>query len=371
MNTRLLYWTAFLPLFVLLGCNKSTSVTPEPPPAPVTVTTASTRTVPLQVRAIGSVKVVATVSVRSRVGGALTEAHFKEGDYVKKGQKLFTIDPRPFEAAVKQAEATQAKNKAVLRGAELALNRTALGGTGGAITGSELDVARTAVASARAAVEADDAMIASAKLQLSFTTITSPLDGRAGELLVNVGNLIDANGTAPLVVVNQISPIFVTFALSEVHLPVVSLAQAKGPLKVEAHLRAGETPLPGVLAFIDNAVNTTSGTVQLKAEFPNTDRKLWPGQFVDVVMTIGTRPDSVVVPAAAVQTGQQGTYVFIVNAEKKAELKPVTVAFEADGEAVLSAGLTGGEMVVVDGQLRLISGTKVDVKTAPTGSTSP
>jgi membrane fusion protein, multidrug efflux system len=353
-------------LFLAAGCSKPPAAKPEPAPAPVTVATAVKRTVPIQVRAIGSVKVVATVSVRSRVGGSLTGVHFKEGDYVKKGQKLFTIDPRPYEAAVKQAEATQAKNQAVLRGAELALLRSEQGGTGGAVTGSELDIARTAVASARAAVEADAAAVAAARLQVGFTTITSPLDGRVGELLVNAGNLIDANGMTPLVVVNQMSPIFVTFAIPEAQLATVAAAQRISPLKVTAVLRDTESPVPGTLAFIDNAVNTTSGTVLLKAEFANADRRLWPGQFVDVVLTIGDRPDTVVVPAAAVQAGQQGSYVYIVTAENKAELKPVTVAFEADGAAVLATGLAGGETVVVDGQLRLVTGAKVEAKPATT-----
>ncbi|HVK07549.1 MAG TPA: efflux RND transporter periplasmic adaptor subunit [Gemmataceae bacterium] len=361
-------WIPFRPAALValaaVGCSKPPAGRPEPPPAPVTVTTAVKRTVPVQVRAIGSVKVVSTVAIRSRVGGALTEIHFKEGDTVKKGQRLFTIDPRPYEATVKQAEATLAKDAAVLRGAELALFR-AEQGAGGAVTASEIDIARTAVASAKATVDADAAALAAAKLQLSYTSIASPLDGRAGEILVTAGNLIDANGTAPLVVVNQITPIFVTFAVPESRFPAIKAARERGPVKVEASARDGESPIPGTLAFIDNTVNPTSGTIQLKAEFPNPDGKLWPGQFVDVVLTVGDRPDSVVVPATAVQSGQQGTYVFVVTAETKAALKPVTVAFEADGQAILAGGLEGGETVVLDGQLRLVNGTKVEVKKAP------
>jgi membrane fusion protein, multidrug efflux system len=353
-----------LAVLAVVGCSKAPAGRPEPPPAPVTVASAVKRTVPVQVRGIGSVKVVSTVAVRSRVGGALTDIHFKEGDYVKKGQRLFTIDPRPYDAAVKQAEATLAKDAAVLRGAELALFRAEQGSTG-AVTASELDIARTAVASAKATVDADAAAVAAAKLQLSYTTITSPLEGRAGEILVHAGNLIDANGTAPLVVVNQVSPIFVTFAVPEARLPAIHAARQRGPVRVEASLRNEESPIPGTLAFIDNTVNTTSGTIQLKAEFPNADGKLWPGQFVDVVMTVSDRPDSVLVPATAIQSGQQGTYVFIVTAENKAALKPVTVAFEADGQAVLAGGLDGGETVVLDGQLRLVNGTKVEVQKAP------
>ena len=359
-------WAALLPLAAAFGCPKPPPPRPEPPPAPVLVASARTRTVPIQVRAIGSVKVVATVAVRSRVGGTLTEVHFNEGDFVKKGQPLFTIDPRPYQAAVKQAEANLARDKALVRGAELAVWRIEQGGGGGAITASELDVARTTLASARATVEADEAALASAKLQFGFTSITAPLDGRAGELLVNEGNLIDANGTTPLVVVNQMTPIYVTFALPEPQLPAVMAAQRSAPLRVEAHIRGADTPVVGTLAFIDNAVTTESGTVQLKAEFPNSDLRLWPGQFVDVVLTIRERPDSVVIPAAAVQSGQQGTYVYVVTADKTADMRPVTVAFDMDGLSVVESGLTGGETVVVEGQLRLTKGTKVDPKPAPT-----
>lgn len=365
LSTLVLRAAAVLPLAAALGCPKPPPPRPEPPPAPVLVATAGTRTVPVQVRVIGSVKVVATVAVRSRVGGTLTEVHFKEGDFVKKDQPLFTVDPRPYQTAVKQAEANLARDTALLRGAEIAVRRIEQGGGGGAITANELDIARTAVASARATVEADQAALASAKIQLGFTTIISPLDGRAGELLVNAGNLIDANGTTALVVVNQMSPIYVTFALPEQQLPAVMAAQRAGPLRAEAHVRGGESPVAGTLAFIDNTVTTESGTVQLKAEFPNADLRLWPGQFVDVVLTIRERPDSVVIPAAAVQAGQQGTYVYVVTADKTAELRPISVAFDADGQSVVESGLKGGETVVVEGQLRLTNGTRVDPKPAP------
>ena len=344
----------------IIGCNRPPTNRPSAPPAPVTVAVVGRKVVPVQVRTIGSVKALATVAIRPRVGGVLTEVHFREGEYVKKDQKLFTIDPRSYEATVKQAEATLVKSKAVVKGAELDLKR--LEQASSAVGAAELDAARTAVASAQAVVGVDEAAIASAKLQLSFTNITSPLDGRVGELLVNQGNLVDANGINPLVVVNQVSPIAVTFALPEPQLPAVGAARRQNPLKVEAYLRDGQPPIPGVLAFIDNAVNTTSGTVQLKAEFPNTDRKLWPGQFVDVVLTVREEPDRVVIPATAVQAGQNGTFVFMVTAEKKAELRPVTVEFETGGEAVITKGLNGGESVVTTGQLRLVSGAAVDVK---------
>jgi membrane fusion protein, multidrug efflux system len=361
----ILRWLTVLPLAAAIGCPRPPGARPEPPPAPVLVATAGTRTVPVQVHAIGSVKATATVAVRSRVGGTLTEVHFKEGDFVKKGQPLFTVDPRPYQTAVRQAEATLARDTALLRGAEIAVRRIEQGGGTGAITANELDIARTAVASARATVEADEAALASAKIQVGFTTITSPLDGRAGELLVNAGNLIDANGTAPLVVVNQLTPIYVTFALPEQQFPAVAAAQRAAPLRVGADIRGGEAPVAGTLAFIDNAVTTESGTVQLKAMFPNADLSLWPGQFVDVVLTVRERPNSVVIPAAAVQAGQQGTYVYVVTANQTAELRPVAIAFDADGQSVVESGLKGGETVVVEGQLRLTNGTRVDPKPAP------
>jgi membrane fusion protein, multidrug efflux system len=365
-----LRWAAVLPLAAAVGCLRPPAPRPEPPPAPVLVAAAATKSVPVQARAIGSVKTVATVAVRSRAAGALTEVHFKEGDLVQKGQRLFTIDPRPYEAAVKQAEANLARDKALLRGADLAVRRIEQGGAGGTIA-NELDVARTAAAGARATVEADEAAVAAARLQLSFTAITSPIDGRAGELLVTAGNLIDANGPAPLVVVNQISPIYVTFALPEQQFPAVTAARRAGPLRVEAHVRGGGTPVDGTLAFIDNAVTPESGTVQLKAEFPNADQALWPGQFVDVVLVIRERPGSVVVPAPAIQTGQQGSYVYVVTAAGAAEMRPVAVAFEADGLAVIDSGLSSGETVVVEGQLRLTNGTKVDPKPAPARPSDP
>ena len=347
-------------LALLSGCTDAPPARPKTADAPVVVAQARKQTVPIQVRAIGSVKSIATVAVRPQVEGQLMEVLFKEGAYVNKGDKLFLIEPSVYEAAVTLAEANLAKSIAQSEGADQELAR--IEQLNRAVSSSERDLARTASATAKATVAADRAAVNSAKLQLGFTTITAPLDGRVGELLVSPGNLLAANGTAPLVVINQMSPIYVTFSLPEQHLSAVAAAQRISPLAVDAHLRDGEKPDRGTLAFIDNAVNTGSGTVQLKAEFPNADRKLWPGQFVDVVLTVGERPNSVVVPAAAVQAGQQGAFVFVVGADKKAELRSVKVAFEADGMAVIASGLAGDETVVTEGQLRLVSGTPVAVK---------
>ncbi len=353
---------------LVVGCTKPPPPRSEPPPAPVTVAAAAKKTVPVRVRTIGSVKALATVAVRPRVGGELTGVFFKEGDVVKKDQKLFTIDPRPYEAAIKQAEANRAKDVAVLAGAELDLRRAAQAKSTGAGSPTEYDAAFTAVASAKAAIEADDAAVNTAKVQLAYTTITSPLDGRVGELLVTQGNLVDANGVTPLVVINQIHPISVAFTLPEQQLPAVVEASAKGPLRVEADVRGGGPRVVGKLAFIDNAADPLTGTVQFKATFDNAADRLVPGLFVEVTLTLGDRPDSVVVPTAAVQSGQKGQYVYLVTAAQKAEVRPVTVAFDtAGGEAVIASGLGGGETVVTEGQLRLAPGVRVTTK----GGTGP
>ena len=353
-------------LLAAAGCAEPPAQRPAPPPAPVAVAAAATKTVPLQVRAIGSVQVVSTVSIRPRVAGELTAVHFREGDTVQRGQKLFTIDPRPYEAALQQAEATLAQSTATLKGADLALARVDRLGPG-AVSGSEADTARVAVAAARAGVAAATAAIKAAKLQLDFTTITAPIAGRTGAILVTPGNLVATADLTPLVVINQLSPIDVQFAVPERQFPAIAAALDKaGSLTVEADQRDGRPKAVGTLNFIDNVVEAGTGTVQLKAEFANADRRLWPGQFVDVVLTLGTRPDSVVVPAAAVQSGQQGQYVYVVNSAGKAELRVVTVAFEADGEAVLATGLTAGEKVAIDGHLRLAPGVAVAAKAPPT-----
>jgi multidrug efflux system membrane fusion protein len=303
------------------------------------VVAAVKKVVPVQIRTIGTVKVVATVAVRSRVGGQLTGVFFAEGEDVKKDQKLFTIDPRPYEAAVKLAQANLAKDRALLKRAHQDLTRTENLWRRGAETEATLEAARTAVESAQASVDADEAAVHAAQIQASYTTIISPLDGRVGELLVDVGNIVEANTATPLVVINQVSPIEVTFALPEQQLPAVSAARRERPLKVEAYLRNGEPSIPGQLAFIDNSVNTGTGTVQLKGEFKNTDGKLWPGQFVDVVLTINDRPESIVVPQAAIQSGQRGTFVFVISPDKKAELRPVVIAYETGDEVVIETGV--------------------------------
>lgn len=359
-------WLLLLPfLLAPAACSRPQPGRPAAPPAPVVVAVAAKKTVPVRLRTIGSVKALASVAVRPRVGGEITGVFFDEGDFVPKGKKLFTIDPRPYEAAVTLAEANKAKSVALLAGAVVELKRADQAKQAGAGSPTEYDAAFTAVESAKAAIAADQAAIDAAKVQATYTTITAPIDGRAGELLVTKGNLVDANGTTPLVVINQVRPISVAFTLPEQQLPAVLEARKAGPLRVQADLRGGAALAVGELAFVDNTADPLTGTVQFKATFTNDDDKLWPGLYVEVVLTLRERENSVVVPAAAIQSGQKGQYVYLVGPNQTAELRPVTVAFEAGDEAVIESGLTGGETVVVEGQLRLAPGVKVAPKGGP------
>ncbi len=346
-------------IITAIGCAKAPPPKAEAPPPPVSVAIAGSKTVPVQIRAIGTVRAISSVSVRPQVSGEITSVSFAEGTDVKKGQTLFTIDSRPYEAAVKLAEANVAKDRAVLKGAELDLRR--IQRTEAAISAAELDAARTAVDSAKAAVAADEAALNSAKVRASYTVIHSPINGRAGALLVTAGNLVTPADTNPLVVINQISPITIAFAMPEQHLPALSAARATGPLKVEADLRGGGPLATGTLEFIDNTVDPATGTFQCKGFFQNNRRKLWPGQFVDVNVTLGERPNSVVIPTEAVQTGQNGTYVYVVENDV-AQVRNVVIAFESGGESVVASGIKGGEVVIVEGQLRVAPGSKVEVR---------
>jgi len=355
----------FLAVATLAGCSKTAPPATTSSPAPVTVAQATVKTVPVKLRAIGNVRVYATVAVRPRVNGELIAVHFKEGQFVKTGDKLFTLDPRPYQTAYDQAKAQLDRDLALFRGAELVLGRSRqLTGTA-SITADELDKLRTDVASSAATVTADRAMLRTAELQLGYTTIVSPIDGRTGNVLITPGNLLTANEVAPLVVINQITPISVAFSVPEQNLAAINENMSKqgDKLPIEAVLRGHATPLPGELTFVDNSVDPTTGTVQLKATFANLDRRLWPGQFVDVVLTLTERANSVTIPSAAIQEGQNGPYVFVVGRDDKAEMRQISIAFvTSEGEAIVEKGLSAGETVVTDGHLRVSPGSKVAMK---------
>ena len=330
---------------------------------PVLVATAVQKSVPIQLRAVGNVEPYTTVSIKSQVTGVLQKAHFKEGQDVKNGQLLFTVDPRPLEAALKQAEAALARDSAQLRNMREQLKRYSELVEKQYVSREQYDQIKANADAAEAVVEADRAVVDNAKVQLSYCYIYSPVTGRIGSLLINEGNLIRLNDGAPLVVINQINPINVTFAVPEQNLADLKRHMAGGKLKAEARFQSDEgRPEQGILAFIDNAVDRSTGTVKLKAEFMNQERRLWPGQFVNVALTLATQGDAVVVPSEAVQVGQDGQYVFVVNEDKRVEVRPVTMGSSSEGLAIIAKGLTVGEQVVREGQFLLGPESRVDIK---------
>jgi len=330
---------------------------------PVSVATVVAKTVPVEVSAIGTVEAYSTVSVKAQVTGELTGVYFQEGQEVKKGQLLFTIDRRPFEAALHQAEASLARDIAQAQNARAQARRYAKLFEGGVASKEQYDQMQTSADALDAAVRADKAAVENAKLQLEYCTITSPIDGRAGSLMVHVGNLVKANDVPVLLVINQISPIYVDFALAQQYLSEVKKYMATGRLRVAAFLPNDEQhPEQGVLTFVDNAVDTSTGTIRLKGTFANTARRLWPGQFVNVLLTLTAQPKAIVVPSQAIQSSQAGSYVFVVTSDLKAESRPVAVGRTIAGEAVIEKGLQPGEKVVTDGQLRLVPGARVEIK---------
>jgi membrane fusion protein, multidrug efflux system len=360
-----------------------------PPAVPVTSANVIQKTVPIKVRAIGIVEAYSTIQIKAQVGGELLKVHFTEGQFVKKGDMLLTIDPRPFEAIIsqveaniqrdiaqeKQARATLAKDAAQAKNADAQERRYSELLEKGVVSKEQYDQFRTnlealqamvnadraAINSVEQATKADEANLGSAKLQLSYCYIHSPIDGRTGSLMVHQGNLIKANDV-PIVVVDQIDPIRASFTVPEQQLADIKRYSAEGTLKVQAVIPGQEQLLEGTISFVDNAVDASTGTLRLKGVFSNPAKRLWPGQFVDIVMTLTMQPDVLVVPSSAVQTGQAGTYVFVINSDFSVESRPVVAGRSLDGETVIEKGLQAGDKVVTDGQLRLVPGARVEVK---------
>jgi multidrug efflux system membrane fusion protein len=364
-------------LALCASCSSTSSGQPDGksakagPAVAVTVAEAVRKVVPVQLSAIGNVQAYSTVVVRALVEGTLTDVHFTEGQHVNKGDLLFTIDPRPFEVQLKQAEATLARDTAQAELARQEATRYEGLAAKEYVSREQADQMRTAADAAEATLKADQASVEHARLQLDYCSIRSPIDGVAGALLVHAGNVVKANDPDhPLVVIQQVTPIYVAFSVPAQHLPDVKRYMAKGPLKVTAvPSENGPTSASGRLTFIDNAVDLTTGTIQLKALFPNANKTLWPGQFVNVVLTLSTQPDAVVVPTQAVQTGQGGSFLFVVRPDQTVESRPVVTSRTVDHETVIERGVAPGERVVTDGQLRLATGVKIDIKSA--GGSSP
>ena len=370
MSTRSLYGTSLV-LAVGVGslcftaCDRTKAAASPASAVPVLAALAEQKDVPVQVRAIGGVEAYSTVAVKTQVTGELTGVYFKEGDDVKKGQLLFTLDKRPFEAEVKKQESNLVHDLAQAANARAQQKRYESLVKAGVVSSEAYDQFATAASALDAAVEADRAAVENARVQLQYCSIYSPINGRTGNLIVHRGNMIKANDNPPLVNINQVQPIYVAFTVPEQYLGEIKQLSAQGKLRVEAKVPNDEHgPVPGSLSFFDNSVDPSTGTIKLKGEFVNGDRRLWPGQFVDAVLTLRTQPQAIVVPSQAVQNGQQGQYVFVIKKDMTVESRPVTVIQGLDGKVIVEKGLAAGEQVVTDGQLRLVPGARVEIKQA-------
>ena len=416
-------------LLVLVGglaaCSGERAESKQPPPRPVVsvaVAPVEQKAMPLQIQAIGTVEAYSVVSVRAQVGGELQRVHVKEGQQVKKGDLLFTIDPRPFEAALAQAQAILAKDTGLVQQAKAALQRdharvlqtraalardqaqartadaeakryaelykrelisleqseqfhTTAEALAATVRADEADVKsaeetvradEAAITAAEQTVRGDEAAVDNAKIQLGYTKIASPIDGRTGSLMLHEGNIVRAGGTtdSTLVVINQILPVYLSFTVPQQQLPAIRRYMAEGSLEVRATPSGDAQPQRGTVTFVDNVVDAATGTIRLKGTFANAERRLWPGQFANVELVLSTEPDAIVVPAQAVQTGQgNSTFVFVVKDDSTVETRRITVKRTQGSETVVGDGLKAGEKVVTDGMPRLAAGTKVEVRT--------
>lgn len=340
-------------------------------PVPVSVADVVQKDVPIEVRTVGSAEAIETVSVVPQVAGLIQSVHFKEGDLVKAGDPLFTIDTRPYTANLSAARANLAKNRALADEGQRTVARLEKLRKDGIATEQELSQARASSAAQQATLNADRANIASSSLNVQFARIQSPISGRTGSLLVNAGNVVRTNETRALVVIRSVAPIYVRFAVPEQYLPGVRDAMKKGAVPVVATPRGGGKSVSGELTFIENTVDMATGKVDMKGKFENEDESLWPGQFVDVTLRIGLQRNAVVVPEAAVQTGQDGPYTYVVGADLKVTLRHLTVDRTAGDEIVVKKGVEPRERVVTDGQIRVTDGSQVEIKAPTPGVDEP
>jgi multidrug efflux system membrane fusion protein len=363
-----LFFFLFLAAAVLAaGCSKEAAQAQAARPAGddavlVTVAPVVKKAMPLEIRVIGTAEAESTVAVHAQITGAITSVNFKEGDDVTEGQVLFTLDRRPLEATLQQVQANLARDLAQAEDARTQAGRyQALAGRG-LVSGQELQAKATAAAALDATVQADRAAVENATVQLDYATVKAPMSGRTGALIVHPGNLVRANDATALVVINRIAPINVSFGIPEGQLPAFERYLAERSLSVEANAPSETVPSMGTIAFVDNAVDPTTGTIRIKGSFANEDRRLWPGQFVNVVVTLKTDPAAIVVPTAAIQAGQQGDFAFVVKPDQTVDFRSVTVDRTAGTESVIKTGLAAGETVITDGQLRLVAGSHIKVK---------
>lgn len=340
---------------------------------PVTVSLVEEKTVPVQLTAIGNVEPFATVSIKSRVTGELKQVHFREGQDVSQGTLLFTIDPAPFEADLKKAQANLARNVALANKAEEDLRRYADLIKKEFISREQYEQSVTNLEALKAQIKADQAAVETTRLQVAYCSIRAPISGRTGTLLADKGNMIKANDdNKNMVVINQVQPIYCSFSLPEQNLADIKKYSSAGKLKIKAVIpKDQEHPEEGVVTFIDNMVDKTTGTIRIKGTFSNKEKRLWPGQFVNIILALTTQSNTLTVPSQAIQTGLEGQYVFVIKPDLTAESRPVVVNRSLNGQTVIEKGLKAGETVVTDGQFQLVSGTKVQIKKGPEGKGAP
>ena len=343
------------------GCAKKSEKPKERPPALVVTSPSVQRDVPVELKAIGTMEASESVVVRTQLSGELVKVAFREGQDVQKGALLFQLDQRVYQAAIRKAEATLARDRVVLANARRDFERYAQLVKDGIVTQEQAEGFRTRAESAAADLAADQAALDSAREQLAYCTITAPISGRLGVLSVDRGNVVKANETV-LVTINKVTPIHASFTVPEKELTELKRHLAAGRVEVAAEIPGSSIREKGTVSFLDNTVDAATGTIRLKAAFDNPGRHLWPGQFANLSITLAVRKNAVVVPSQAVQTGQKGQFVFVVRPDATAEMRPVAAGPVFQGMTVVDSGLKAGEQVVIDGQMRVIPGGKVDVK---------
>jgi membrane fusion protein, multidrug efflux system len=368
-NLTLKQWCATalvstIALIAMAGCSHGPADTfGEREAVPILAAKVVQKTVSDSIRAIGRVEAFSTVDVKAQINGQVMQVHFRQGQDVKQGDLLFTIDPRPFQAALEQAQANLAKDRAQYRQAAADERRYATLLKQNVGSRQQYDQVEATAGALSASMAADEASVQTARLNLEYTEIRAPIDGRTGDLLVHAGNLVKPDADTAMVVINQVHPVYVAFAIPEQKLPDVREFMAEHKLTVQVSLPEQQGPVEsGELSFVDNSVDAKTGTINLKGQFANTDARLWPGEFVNTTLVLREHPGAILVPSQAVQTGQQGSFVFVVQPDMKAVIRPVVIGESIDNQTVVTSGLKPGETVVTDGQLRLIPGATVTIK---------
>jgi multidrug efflux system membrane fusion protein len=373
-NLSLKRWRAIalvpaIALMAAAGCSHGPADTfGERDAVPILAAKVVQKTVSDTIRAIGRVEAFSTVDVKAQISGQVMQVHFLQGQDVKQGDLLFTIDPRPFQAALQQAQANLAKDRAQYREAAADEQRYSVLLKQNVGSRQQYDQVEATAAALSASMQADAAAVQTAQLNLEYCEIRAPIDGRTGDLLVHAGNLVKPDADTAMVVINQVHPVYVDFAIPEQKLPAVREFMAERKLAVQVSLPEQQNVESGELTFVDNSVDSKTGTINLKGEFGNGNGRLWPGEYVNATLILRDHPGAILVPSQAVQTGQQGSFVFVVQPAMKVELRPIVAGETIDNETVVNSGLKAGETVVTDGQLRLIPGATVTIKSGLPGN---